>query len=90
MIFPDLVIKMLEPVLERRLWYRDYYLQSRHWARFRAKAKRYYGNKCARCFRYGINGVTIDVHHLSYERLWHERLEDVQLLCRECHKQKHK
>jgi len=89
MIFPDAVIKMLQNVLDRRVWYRSYYLQSNHWRHFKKRAKKHYGNKCARCFRYGINGVVIDVHHLFYGNLWHEKLEDVQLLCRDCHKRQH-
>lgn len=88
MIFPDAVIIMLEPVMPRRVWYRDYYLQSKHWRSFKRRAKEHYGNKCARCFRHG-SFVMLDVHHLTYARLWSERLEDVQLLCRDCHKLEH-
>jgi 5-methylcytosine-specific restriction endonuclease McrA len=89
MIFPDIVIRLLEKSLPRQVWYRDYYLQSKHWQRFRAKAKRHYGNRCARCYRVGLPGVVLDVHHHTYSRLWAERLEDVQILCRECHNTKH-
>jgi hypothetical protein len=89
MIFPDSIIKMLEPLISRRTWYRDYYLHSSHWRRFKKKAKKFYGNKCSRCYRSGEH-VIIDVHHKTYERIWHERLEDVDLFCRDCHKLEHK
>ena len=89
MIFPDTVIRMLESALPRRVWYRDYYLRSKHWRNFKQRAKKHYGDKCVRCYRHSDNGVIIDVHHLTYERLWGERVEDVRLLCRACHKKEH-
>jgi len=39
------------------------------------------GFKCQRC------GVThkLQVHHLTYEHLYNERLGDLQVLCKSCH-----
>jgi hypothetical protein len=86
MIFPDIIIRLLEKSLPRRVFYRDYYLHSRHWKKTAAKARKNAGNKCERCYRMG---VPLDVHHLSYDRLWHEKPSDLQALCRSCHNTKH-
>lgn len=32
----------------------------------------------------------LQVHHLTYERVGHERLEDLKLLCPRCHKKMHR
>lgn len=41
----------------------------------------YWANwKCARC-----DGEATEVHHLTYSRLGHERMEDMEPLCHECH-----
>jgi len=60
------------------------YLLSDHWKEKRKEALTYYGNICSRCGEYGN-----EVHHLSYARLNREKLEDLTILCRECHKSVH-
>ena len=42
------------------------------------------------CANDGCTNEATDVHHLTYERLGKERLDDLQALCRKCHEQKHK
>ena len=42
------------------------------------------------CENDGCTNEATDVHHLTYERLGKERLDDLQALCRKCHEQKHK
>lgn len=62
--------------------YEDY-LQSKHWKRFRLKALKHHGKICMLC---GVTEVNFfHVHHLTYENLGNEKLEDVVVLCPECH-----
>ena len=42
------------------------------------------------CEKDGCTNEATDVHHLTYERIGKERLDDLQALCRKCHKQQHK
>lgn len=53
----------------------DWYLKARA-----AKARA--GDACERC---GTKTQTLDVHHLTYERLGCERDEDLLVVCRPCH-----
>lgn len=60
------------------------YLQSTAWKEFRTKALTTYGTICNRCGEYGT-----DVHHKTYDNWGNERLEDVEVLCRDCHQVEH-
>ena len=78
--------------LKRRLGLRrrhsDLYtthLSSAAWQITRKRTIRRAGFRCARCKARG----PLDVHHLTYERLGHERPEDVIALCRSCHRREH-
>lgn len=62
------------------------YLQSDKWRTFKNKLKRLRGNRCEVC---QAPNKILDGHHLTYIRLYNERLDDVQLLCRECHEKVH-
>lgn len=61
------------------------YLSSEHWKRFRAKALAHAGYRCRKC----PATTTLQVHHLTYDRLGHELLEDVVVLCNSCHIEEH-
>lgn len=54
------------------------YLRSDHWRKFRSLVFARRGRRCEEC------GTTmnLEVHHKTYANLWHEKLEDVQILCR--------
>jgi len=69
-----------------REWYRQKYLKSPHWYAVRAQKIKEAGGKCESCKKSG----QLDVHHLSYKNLGHERMNDLQALCRKCHKKRHK
>jgi len=58
------------------------YLLTPEWRSTRAAAIKRAGGKCQVC------GSTrnVEVHHLTYERLFHERPADLQVLCKRCHK----
>jgi hypothetical protein len=58
------------------------YLASREWALLREAVRKRSGGKCERCGQ----GPHDDTHHLTYERVGHERLEDLQAVCSPCHK----
>lgn len=61
------------------------YLASPEW---RAKRRQRLGIdsfKCARC----ESDEQLEVHHLTYDRLGSERMDDLLTLCRICHKKDH-
>jgi hypothetical protein len=57
------------------------YLASREWAVLREKVRERSNNKCERCREAPQEAV----HHLTYERIGHELLEDLQAVCNSCH-----
>jgi hypothetical protein len=81
---------VLEPVnlmippyrVGRADWWRSYsrYLGTRRWRWRRRLVILRDGGGCRECYARGT-----DVHHLTYERVGHERLGDLVLLCAECH-----
>lgn len=79
--------------LPRRKWYREHYLSSNHWRFVRRDKIIKEKGRCAKCGKHSImfggNLHFVDVHHLTYKRIWHERLSDLQVLCRDCHKKEH-
>lgn len=64
--------------------YRDY-LRSEHWQKKRKDALHYFGYRCE-C---GAENVRLNVHHIHYESLWKEKLEDLRVLCEQCHNSLH-
>lgn len=65
--------------------YYRYYLTTASWQRKRQAALKAAGDRCQKC------GTTqrLQVHHLSYDRVGQERLDDLQVLCRGCHELTH-
>lgn len=59
------------------------YIESAEWrlTRYRAlKAARWMCSSCGR------SGLPLEVHHRHYETLGNERLSDLRVLCRRCHR----
>lgn len=56
------------------------YMASREWALKKRSVKARSGGKCERC-----GAPSQNVHHVTYERLYHERLDDLLDVCRPCH-----
>lgn len=57
------------------------YIKSPAWQAKRREVFAYHGRRCARCgtrFR-------LQVNHKTYERLGHERMEDLNILCKKHH-----
>jgi hypothetical protein len=67
------------------------YLKSRHWKRRRKRSLWLAGYQCEywqndiRC----TNKKKLQVHHRSYERLWHETDKDLIVLCEYHHQLMH-
>jgi 5-methylcytosine-specific restriction endonuclease McrA len=62
------------------------YIKSPGWASKR-RGKLFDANyKCEKC---GSETQTLEVHHLTYERLGDERMSDLIVLCSYCHKVAH-
>lgn len=57
------------------------YLCSRAWGKKREAVRRRANGMCERCL--WQKGYA--VHHLTYKRIYKERLSDLQLLCSDCH-----
>jgi hypothetical protein len=61
------------------------YLASREWGKLREAVRRRCDGICERCDRNPMDAC----HHLTYERKYDERLEDLQAICNECHEWTH-
>ena len=57
------------------------YLLTEHWRKTRSEAILRAGSKCQVCSR----PKKLEAHHRTYDRVGHERPEDVTVLCSECH-----
>lgn len=65
------------------------YIQSDAWRWMRRTKLAQVGRRCQKCRRWWHQlrpGEWLEVHHLTYARLFHERLSDLQVLCNTCHK----
>jgi hypothetical protein len=60
--------------------YNEYILSS-DWQRIRRERLQKDGFRCVRCAR----RHELQVHHLTYERLGHERIDDLVTVCVRCH-----
>ena len=69
---------------QRRSKYNTY-LHSDAWKQKRQEAFTHHGKHCELC-----NATTyLQVHHLTYEHIYNELMEDLMVLCRTCHKKVH-
>jgi len=74
-----------ERMTKHQIAYRDGYLKSDHWQRVRKAKLKQAGYRCEKC---GAK-ERLDIHHLTYARLGHERMSDLKTLCRGCHTVQH-
>lgn len=61
------------------------YLQSPEWRAVRRRVMGRARGWCERCRK----AKALQVHHLTYARLGHERLTDLQAVCQSCHQAAH-
>lgn len=73
-----------QPRTERKMNYQSY-LHSEKWRELRAKKIKSCHFKCEGC---GTNHG-LQVHHLTYKRIFNERMNDLMVLCGDCHAKTH-
>lgn len=61
------------------------YIRSARWKNLRKDLIKLRAGLCDRCHRFFGEGG-LEVHHLTYERLGNERMADLEVVCRRCHK----
>ena len=63
------------------------YIRSRAWARLRRLVLGRAGGRCESCGKIPLVGFdgALQVHHITYERLGAEPLEDLVAVCAGCH-----
>lgn len=61
------------------------YLKTSHWKKVRREMLVRNNYRCQECGHGGF----INIHHLSYKRLWEELGRDLAVLCRNCHRYEH-
>ena len=61
------------------------YLDSILWKEKSEWIKEVAGNKCQKCG----NKFNLQVHHIDYTNVGNEGMDDVIVLCKECHKKEH-
>lgn len=62
-------------------------MASPDWQAKRARALKKHGRICKAC---GSTELGLHVHHHTYDRFSHERLDDLVILCKPCHDAVHK
>lgn len=70
----------MKRIMEKSEYYK--YLASREWSMLKARVKKRSRGYCERCHV----GTYAYTHHLTYERIGKERLDDLQGVCGPCHK----
>jgi 5-methylcytosine-specific restriction endonuclease McrA len=61
------------------------YLRSGAWKKKRKEALDYYGHFCNKC----KSTEYLQVHHKHYDNIFNEKIEDLEILCGDCHMQFH-
>lgn len=69
--------------------YNEYINDHPHWQKVRQARFQFDGGRCAICHR-DLRGDVYETHHLTYQRLGHERMRDVVTLCKDCHTNFHR
>lgn len=72
-------------------WKKKYldYLKSDEWAKIRIHMLEANNYTCQRCGQKKFR-ARLHVHHKTYDRLFKEEFEDLELLCDKCHSEEHK
>ena len=65
--------------------YHDY-LQSEQWKTIARKKREEADNRCQLC---NNGSITLHVHHRTYDNIYHEKMNDLIVLCENCHKKFH-
>lgn len=62
------------------------YLKTKHWRDIKKKYNKKYKYECSCC---GSSDKGLHLHHITYERVGNEQLEDLVYLCKDCHSKIH-
>lgn len=73
---------------ERKALYAKY-LETDHWRQRRKAALANAGYRCQDCGRHADEAGPLEVHHLTYARIFAELDKDLRVLCRDCHGRRH-
>ena len=65
--------------------YRDY-LRTKHWKNIKKMYNKMYKYECSCC---GSNKTGLHLHHITYDRVGNEEIDDLVYLCKECHNKIH-
>ncbi len=82
-----LKVKNVVRAAKKRSKYTNY-LRSPGWKKKRRERLQYANNQCERC-QEPLTERTAEVHHRTYARFGNELLEDLEALCRPCHRRHH-
>lgn len=74
--------------MSRSVFY-EQHLRSSYWEDLKRRALNRSGRSCERCGWLILGPYQSHLHHKTYERLGHEELDDVELLCISCHEEEH-
>lgn len=66
--------------------YEDY-LRTKHWKNIKNEYSKRYERECVCC---GEREGNLHLHHLTYERIGNEEMEDLVYLCKKCHMNLHR
>lgn len=77
--------KKIKSISERKKKYLDY-LKSDEWAQLKIDLFNHRGYKCERCWKTN----KLHIHHKTYDNLFNEEPEDLEILCQKCHRLEHK
>lgn len=64
------------------------YINSTQWKKKRQEAIDRAGNQCQVCGIFGTRYTRLEIHHKTYERFGHERPDDLEVVCGECHRER--
>lgn len=64
----------------------QHYLNSEKWRKFRLQVLKKDDFKCVRCG----SEYNLQIHHIDYQRIGKEKIQDCVTLCRNCHEIIHK
>jgi len=81
---PTLRSKSKPKQKNRRRIYRDY-LKSSAWKRKRKQALKFHGSYCHHC----KSEENLHVHHTTYTHIFNEHMEELRILCADCHRMVH-
>lgn len=65
------------------------YLKTQHWQQIRTEVLQRANGRCERCGYEPWKPGALQVHHLSYDRVGRESLEDLVAICPRCHMKIH-